>query len=468
MPVKNKKSKIIGVTQVLNKKGGPFTKTDERRLEAFSAQTSIALENAKLFEDVLNMKNYNESVLESMSNGLISFDVSKNIVKCNSASLRILRVHSESDQFNKNSWNSQFRIFEANPWISESIETVMKTRTADLTMDADLIVADGTRVSVNLTVVPLINIQQDLIGSLLVLEDITSEKRLKGTIARYMTKEVADRLMEEGGDVMLGGKTQEATVMFSDIRSFTTISEKIGPQDTVCLLNEYFSIMVDIIFKYKGTLDKYIGDAIMAVFGAPFSTGEDPDRAVKTAIDMLEALGEFNRERKSEVKESISIGIGINSNEVLSGNIGSLKRMDYTVIGDGVNLAARLESANKLYGTSILMSEFTYKGLRDSYVCREVDLIRVKGKIRPVGIYQILDYYDKKSFPYRDDVLELFQKGLTCYRGRDWQRGTQFFSRALGLNENDPVSRLYLLRCQAFAESAPPDDWDGVWVMESK
>jgi adenylate cyclase len=467
MPVKNKKGTIIGVTQVLNKEGGPFTETDERRLRAFSAQASIALENARLFEDVLNMKNYNESVLESMSNGVISLDADRNIVKWNAAALRILRANGNSLSDDSSAAYIKSVFSQTNSWVLETVGRVMETRTTDLTMDTDLFLTDGKAVSVNLTVVPLMNVQQQLIGTLAVLEDITGEKRLKGTIARYMTKEVADRLMEEG-EAVLGGQTQEATVMFSDIRKFTTIAEKIGPQETVSLLNEYFTIMVDIIFNYKGTLDKYIGDAIMAVFGAPFSTGEDSDRAVRTAIDMLKALEEFNRERTCPAKEPIRIGIGINTDEVLSGNIGSLKRMDYTVIGDGVNLASRLESANKAYGTNILMSEFTYKGLKNSYICREIDMVLVKGKTAPVSVYQVLDYHNDISFPHRDDVLELFHKGLTSYRSRDWWKGMNYFERAARLNPKDAVSQLYRGRCRHFMENPPPENWNGIWVMETK
>jgi len=462
MPVKNKKSKTVGVVQVLNRKGGPFSETDERRLKAFSAQASIALENARLFEDVLNMKNYNESMLESMSNGIISLDADRNIVKCNAAAFRILG--EEVDELSEElATRIGTVICKNNPWIKESIDKVMETEEIDLTVDTDLILAKGIPVSMNLTVVPLINIQQELIGSLLILEDITREKRLKGTIARYMTKEVADKLME-GGDAVLGGQIQEATIMFSDIRSFTTISEKIGPQETVSLLNEYFTLMVDIIFRYEGILDKYIGDAIMAVFGAPFNTGEDHERAVNTAIDMMKALNEFNRHRK----DTINIGIGINTDEVLSGNIGSLKRMDYTVIGDGVNLASRLEGANKLYGTNILVSEKTFRGLKNHYLYREIDLIRVKGKTRPVGIYQIMDYHNENSFPNIKDVLELFQDGLHCYRCRSWKKGIKHFSRILQMNINDKPSNIYLGRCRHFSENPPQDDWDCVWDMKSK
>jgi adenylate cyclase len=465
MPIKNKNGQLIGVTQVLNKQGGPFTEMDEKRLEAFSAQASIALENAKLFEDVLNMKNYNEGMLESMSNGIISLDADEHIVKCNTAALRILQesldnvIGSSATEF----------FSENNSWVLESIEKVMNTEMIDLTMDTDLILTNGNSVSVNLTVVPLINVHEECIGSLLVLEDITKEKRLKGTMTRYMAKEVVDKLLEHGeGEAMLGGMTHEATIMFSDIRGFTTISEKISPQETVSLLNEYFSIMVDVIFDYEGILDKYIGDGILAVFGAPFGTGKDTDRAVKTAIGMLAALEEFNRKRSTKAKDPLNIGIGISTDNVLAGNIGSLKRMDYTVIGDGVNLASRLEGANKVYGTHILVSEFTYKKLADRYVSREIDLIQVKGRTKPIGVYQILSHDEQISFPHLEEALELFHEGLTYYRQRDWQKGIEYFRRVLTLNENDSASRLYLDRCRHFAEKPPPNDWDHVWALNTK
>ena len=256
--------------------------------------------------------------------------------------------------------------------------------------------------------------------------------------------------------------------MFTDIRNFTGISERIGPKETVAFLNEYFSIMVDIIFTYEGTLDKYIGDAIMAVFGAPFSTGEDADRSVRSAIDMLNALKKFNRKRQNQSQETIKIGIGINSNKILSGNIGSMKRMDYTVIGDGVNLAARLESVNKVYGTNIIISDSTRQGLNGNYTMREIDRIRVKGKTEPVAIYQILDYHDEQTFPNMDDVLELFNAGLMDYRRNDWRKARQNFGSALNLNPSDSVSKLFFSRCRYYLQNPPPTEWNGVWVMETK
>lgn len=465
MPIKNKNGQIIGVTQVLNKQGGPFTEMDEKRLAAFSAQASIALENAKLFEDVLNMKNYHESMLESMSNGVISLDAEQQVVTCNKAASRILQTHVETiigmpavDVFSTQ-----------NSWILESLNEVMRTETVDLTLDTELILQDGEHVSVNLTIIPLINIQHECIGSLLVFEDITREKRLKGTMTRYMAKEIVDKLLElEHGETMLGGMTQEATIMFSDIRGFTTLSERLTPQETVSMLNEYFSVMVDIIFDYGGVLDKYIGDGILAVFGAPFRTGNDPDRAVKTAIDMLTALEALNCARIANARDPLNIGIGVSTDIILAGNIGSLKRMDYTVIGDGVNLASRLEGANKVYGTHILVSEFTYDRLTDHYVSREIDVIQVKGRTEPIAVYQILGYEEQATFPHLEEALELFYDGLTSYRQRQWQTGMKRFQQILQLNEHDTASRLYLERCQYFADHPPPDNWNPVWIMETK
>jgi len=467
MPVKLKDGKTIAVAQVLNKEDGPFTARDEKMFAAFSTQVSVALENARMFDDITNMKNYNENMLESMSNGIISLDDDGKINTFNRAALKIFLKKRYSDSIPIHCASIIKSVLEKNTWIMASINKVMRTKKIDLSMDAELIVNDDRNVSINLTVVPLINIQKVLIGSLLVFEDITQEKRLKTTMARYMTKEVADKLLESGED-MLGGKLQEATVLFSDIRDFTSISEKHGPAETVALLNEYFTIMVDIIFKYKGILDKYIGDAVMAVFGAPFPSDKDSDSAVKTAIDTMVALKEFNCHRKAGIKDTVNIGIGINTDNILSGNIGSQKRMDYTVIGDGVNLAARLESANKTYRTNILISELTYKKLKGTYTCREIDVTRVKGKNQPVGIYQVLDYHDEKSFPCMDSVIESFQKGLDSYRRRDWQSGIANFNKAIKLNKQDTVSYMFAERCQHYAEHPPPDDWDGVWVMQGK
>ncbi len=463
MPVSNKEGVIIGVAQVLNKKGGPFTRLDERRLKAFTSQAAIALENAKLFDDVLSMKNYNESMLESMSNGVISLDDENRIAKCNAAAAAMLKV-GEDDLLGRPLADI---FFGPNLWVVHSVEKVRASGRADISMDTELWLGEKDRLSSNLTVAPLTGAKGERIGYLLVIEDITQEKRLKGTMARYMTKEVAEKLLE-GGEDALGGQEQEAAVLFSDIRSFTTISEKLGPQQTVAMLNEYFSLMVDVIFSQGGILDKYIGDAIMAVFGAPFASDQDSDHAVRAGVQMLQALREFNLRRRAQGQDAIGIGIGVSTDVILSGNIGSPKRMDYTVIGDGVNLASRLEGANKFYGTLLLISEFCHARLKGRFLCREMDLIQVKGKTKPVAVYEVLDHYDQHSFPSLEHVVDAYREGLRLHRARDWAGAIRRFEKALALHPGDKPSRIYLDRSLYYQDNPPQDDWDGVWVMQSK
>jgi adenylate cyclase len=462
VPIVNKKGTTIGVTQVLNKRGGPFTNEDESRLRAFTAQISIALENAKLFADVQSMKNYNEAMLESMSNGVITLDDTERIVTCNAAGLRILRTTPKQVL----QMPAQEFFSAENAWVLEKLKRVAETQMSELTMDAELAVGDE-RLSVNLTALPLHSVEKKKIGSMLMIEDISSEKRMKSTMSRYMDPGIADKLVASGAEV-LGGQSVRATVLFSDVRGFTTITEQLGAQGTVALLNEYFTLMVDCIQREEGMLDKFIGDAIMAAFGIPVAHDDDADRAVRAAIAMMRELHLWNCQRISEGKLPVDIGIGLNTDTVVSGNIGSKKRMDYTIIGDGVNLAARLESACKQYGAHILISEFTQKQLRGTYYTRELDVVVVKGKTQPVAIYEILDYHDEETLPHLPDMLRQFRNGLANYRQRKWQEAIGEFEGVLRLNPADKAAQLYVKRCTYLDRHPPEKDWSGVWVMEDK
>ncbi len=462
VPIINKLGAVIGVTQVLNKRGGPFTAEDESRLRAFTAQISIALENAKLFADVQNMKNYSEAMLESMSNGVVTIDDTGKIVTCNAAGLRILRatpaevLHKPVADF----------FAGGNAWVLGKLEAVGKSGAAEVLMDAELVFGEET-ISTNVTVLPLSSVEHKRIGSMLMIEDISSEKRMKSTMSRYMDPGIADKLVASGAD-MLGGQSVEATVLFSDIRGFTTHTERLGAQGTVAMLNEYFTLMVDCIQHEGGMLDKFIGDAIMAGFGIPVAHDDDVDRAMRASIAMIKELRRWNVQRVAEGKLPIDIGIGLNTDVVVSGNIGSKKRMDYTMIGDGVNLAARLESACKQYGAQILVSEYTYKKLRGTYRARDIDLVVVKGKTQPVGVYEILDHHTEETFPHLVECLGYFRDGLATYRARAFGTARELFEKVLALNPADKGAQLYLERCRILTETPPPPDWSGVWVMEEK
>jgi adenylate cyclase len=424
---------------------------------------SIALENAKLFDDVQNMRNYNQSMLESMSNGVITLNEAGRIHTCNAAGYRILKAR-EGDLLGKAA--GEF-FTGANTWLIDRLKALETPGAkADLLMDAEM-EARGEKLSVNLTLQPLISLKGERVGSLMMIENISSEKRLKSTMARYMDPGLADQLLATGGEA-LGGQSVEATMLFSDIRSFTTLTEELGAQGTVALLNEYFTLMVQCITAEGGMLDKYIGDAIMAEFGIPVAHGDDPDRALRAAISMITELRALNQRRQDRGQKPVLMGIGLNTDTVVSGNIGSPKRMDYTVIGDGVNLASRLESACKEYSAQILISEFTYRKLKGTYRAREVDRVIVKGKTEPVGVYEVLDYHSEATFPNLPEALNQFRGGLAYYRKGDFERAIRQFNEALALNPGDKLCGTYIQRCE-YLQAHPVDEkWEGVWVMKSK
>ncbi len=463
VPVVNKAGKVIGVTQVLNKRGGPFNEEDESRLKAFTGQVSIALQNAKLFDDVQNMKNYNESMLESMSNAVVTTNADGLIVTCNKAGYRIMKV-KPADILSR-----PFTEFfgGANAWVADKVRETGEASTSFEMLDAEMEFS-GQKVSVNVAIQPLMSAEGKKLGAMLMLEDISAEKRMKSTMSRYMDPGIAARLMGSGEqEDILGGKSAVATIMFTDIRGFTPITESLGAQGTVGFLNDYFTLMVEEIGKADGMLDKFIGDAIMAAFGLPIPHDDDEDRAVRTAINMIRSLWNWNIERKSKGQLPADMGIGLNTDEVVSGNIGSPKRMNYTLIGDGVNLAARLESACKQYGARILISENTFRKLKGTYRIRDIDDVVVIGKTQPVGVYEVLDYHTDDTFPNLMDVVNHFREGRKHYRAGDWDRAIRSFEECLKANDRDKLSRLYIER-STLLKSEPPADWDGVWKLTSK
>ena len=475
VPIINKDGECIGCTQALNKKGGGFTDEDESRLKAFTQQVAIALENAKLFEDVAKERAYNHSMLTSMSNAVITIDDEGKIITCNKAGLKILKIRT-SDIIGK---TAEEFFTNGRSWILEKIKNCEETKENELLMDAEFEV--GTEeddnielVSANISFLPLENQDPDgrmdqaqgHLGTLIIIEDISDEKRMKSTMSRYIDPGIADKLMSEGTDIM-GGQETEATLLFSDVRSFTTITETLGAQGTVALLNEYFDIMVEAISEQGGMVDKFIGDAIMAGFGIPVANEDDEDRGVRAGINMIKRLWEWNEIREKEGKMPVDMGLGLNTDKVVSGNIGSSKRMDYTMIGDGVNLAARLESACKAYSARILISDYTYKKLKGTYQIRYIDDVVVKGKTEPVGVREVLDYHTTETFPNLMDTVNHFNEGRISFKAGSWDKSIRSFKECLKANPADKLSKTYIERCEIMKKENPKD-WDGIWVMTSK
>lgn len=282
----------------------------------------------------------------------------------------------------------------------------------------------------------------------------------------YVSPSVAHQVMENSALLNLGGEEKDLTVVFSDIRGFTTMSEQFDAAELTNFLNEYFTPMTAIIFEQGGTLDKYMGDAIMAFFGAPGEMEDHADKAMISALDMVECLHVLNERWWARGLPGIDIGIGINSGPMRVGNMGSTQRMDYTVLGDNVNLGSRLEGINKAYGTRIIVSEETVKRSKVGIYFRELDAVRVKGKLVPVHIFEVVG----KGEPDEATAawMEAYAEGLQAYRSQEWETSAAAFERVLDLRADDLAARVFIERVRSLQETPPVGDWDGVFTMTTK
>ncbi|MDZ8034112.1 GAF domain-containing protein [Nostoc sp. DedSLP04] len=533
LPVFNSANELIGVTQLINKQQSSFTASDEEFMRAFNNQAGIALENARLFENVLLEKQYQKDILQSLSDAVISTDMAGQIVTINDAALELLGcpIGDANSKNNKLLWeqnligrlvwevvpieNLQMRLEDslktgAKHYVPEqslmlgvhqvmSEELGVKSETQylafstqhsilavrdrtnpdifipwnqPLTPQSEFLTSDRVQTlerNINLTVNPLTNPEGGVRGGLVVLEDITQEKRMKTTMSRYLTPHVAEQVMALGEDALMVGERKEVTILFSDIRGYTTLTENLGAAEVVLLLNQYFETMVEAVFNHEGTLDKFIGDALMAVFGAPLPLTENhASRAVQSALDMRHRLEEFNQRRIIQAQPQIRIGIGISSGDVVSGNIGSRKRMDYTVIGDGVNLSSRLEAVTKDYGCDILLSEFTYQLCSDRIWVRQLDKIRVKGKHQAVNIYELIGDRTTPLDANTQEFLFHYHTGRSAYLSRNFSQAIACFEAAKCIQPQDQAVDIHLERARNYQQTPPPESWDGVWTMLTK
>lgn len=293
------------------------------------------------------------------------------------------------------------------------------------------------------------------------------KKGVKSAFENFMDPNVVHEILKEPENIKLGGEEKEVTIFFSDIAKFTAISEGMPPNELIEFLNKYLSEMTDIILGHGGFLDKYIGDAIVAAFGAPLS---QPDHAVKAclaAIDNQKRLSELNKKYSENDKPEITARIGLNSGRVFVGNVGSTNRLSYTAIGDEVNLGAKLEVANKHYDTYMMISEKTYKLAKDYIEARELDIVRVTSDTNAVKVYELIDRKGELQ-KVTAEVLELYQNGLKEYKNREWQRAMTFFQEALRKNPHDGPSQTFTRRCKTNIQNEPPKDWDGVYVLEKR
>lgn len=294
------------------------------------------------------------------------------------------------------------------------------------------------------------------------------KKVIRGAFAHYVPEKIVQEIIANPDKLSLGGEERIVSVLFSDVASFTSISEELTPRNLVLLLNEYLTEMSEIIHKHNGVIDKFEGDAIMAEFGVPVAYPDHAKAACNAAIEMQERLKKLRTNWIKEGKPALTARTGINTGEVIVGNMGSRHLFDYTVMGDHVNLGARLESANKGYGSRIMISEFTHNELDEEFYTRPLDFIRVKGKTKPVEVFELLG---NKTTPFKDTylaMLEKYHKGYLAYRRRDWDEAIQIFEKCKELVPKDQPSQIYFERCVNFKYNSPPEDWDGVIELKEK
>lgn len=290
------------------------------------------------------------------------------------------------------------------------------------------------------------------------------KKMVKNAFSKYLSNKLVDIIVKNPERLKLGGEKREITVLFSDIRGFTSISERLSPEEIANLLHEYLTPMSEIILENDGLLDKYIGDAIMALFGTPIWMETHAIKACEAGLSMMKKLNELNKNWEKAKGLTLRIGIGINSGECIVGNMGSDILFDYTAIGDTVNLASRLEGTTKFYGVKIVVSEFTASKTDGNFCFREIDLVRVKGKEKPVKIYELLCRNDEISEKTKT-FINHFHSGLNFYRDGKWESAIEYFRKCLEISPEDNPSKLYIERCSKSREMKI-EKWEGIYEME--
>jgi PAS domain S-box-containing protein len=407
--------------------------------------------NAALFGEVESERSYNESILRSMSSGVITLDPEARVAKLNEAACRILALPAEQLQ----GGDVRALLSARNGPLLEEVEAVARSGQPKALLDADLTNGAGETISVNLSIVPLMSEGQS-VGLLVLIEDITAGKRIEGAMRRYMTQEVLDQVLAR--DDLLFGDACRASVLFADIRNFTSLAETLTPRETVEMLNEIYSELFEAVAGAEGLLDKFLGDAIMAHWGAPIASERDAANSVAAALQMQARIAALNSRRHAQGQAALGLGIGVACGEVVAGAVGSPKRMDYTVIGDSVNLAARLQEITKLYRVGVVVCEATAAAVadREGYLLRELDLIRVRGRRKPCRIFEV-----RAAGPCPSHAA--YGLGRQRLAERRWAEAVLAFEDAVVADPADLAAGLLLIRARLLQATPPPIDWDGVW-----
>ena len=461
VPVFNASGKLLGVIQSINKKDGLFSNKDLFILNGFASQISIAIQNSTLFEEINNIKNYLNILFENLDSGILTIDKNGIIKTVNKRFCDIIGTNQEVlvGKYYKNLEHKYFSFLDYSDYTFRSGEKFEKHNIESLDLN-------NQKLIFNFNALPMKNKKGNNLGVINVIQDVTSEERVRENLTRYLPQHVINEIINKNDLSVFNGKYRKCTILFSDIRNFTSLTEKLEAIEVVDFLNNYFDTMVDAVMQNKGVLDKLIGDAVMATFGIPYKSKNDAINSANTALQMIKNLRFLNT--SLNLPFELKIGVGIATGNVISGNIGSKKRFEYTVIGDSVNLASRLENLTKFYGLNILICESTYHEISSAFTCREIDKIKVKGKQKAVTIFTIEKRIDDKLLKKERLFLKSYAQGLEAYRNREFNQAIRHFGTALSFCPKDKSSQILLARSSHFIINPPKESWNGTWEFSQK
>lgn len=461
IPVFSSSREVIGVIQSINKKDGQFTTKDLFILNGFAAQISIAIQNSTLFEEINNIKNYLDVLFENLENGILTIDKTGIVKTVNRRFCDILGVESSDliGKYYKKLGQDHFTFFDYSEYTFHSGEKFEK-------YNIESIDTRNKKLVLNFNALPMKSKDGENIGVINVIHDITSEERVKANLNRYLPQHVINEIINKDDLSLFNGEYKKCSILFSDIRNFTSLTESLEAIEVVNFLNDYFDVMVNSIFEHNGVLDKLIGDAVMATFGIPYNSDGDAVNAIHTGQDMIANLSKVGDIKQLQFQ--LGMGIGIATGNVIAGNIGSTKRFEYTVIGDAVNLAARLESLTKFYGLNMLICDKTAQDIAAFYRCREIDCIKAKGKQEPVTIFTVVGRQAEELSREETLFLDFYARGLAAYRAQRFTVAKKEFKKGLLFFPDDRPSAIMIDRCEQFRQQPPDENWNGTWAFSQK
>ena len=407
---------------------------------------------------LINSNLFTKSLLSALPVALLATDKDGRIRTANKAAEEILQFDAKEAQ-----GKPLAALFDENSEVVNKIGHTLEQRRPFHLGSESIRLRSGAELVGNLYLQPLSDDEKEICGILLTVEDTTYLHFLQDAFKRYVPPSVSEIIAREPQSLKLGGEERVLSVLFSDLVGFTTLSERYAPTDMVTLLSEYFGEMTEELFAYEGTLKEYVGDELMAIFGAPVVQSDHAQRACSTALAMRRRLQELREEWTRTGRPALNARIGVNTGTMLVGNLGSRHRFSYGVLGDEVNLGSRLEGLNNMYGTTILIGENTEELVREQFILREVDRVRVKGKERPVRVFELIDHQAKSLSADKREALNYFATGLEAYRAQRWQDAVDLFTKVEHLWPEDGPTRVMIKRCELYLDSPPGEEWDGVY-----